>query len=162
MTLSIRPALATDAAAIVDILTPIVRAGQTYALDRDLTPAQMLAYWTAPAHAVFVAQADGEVLGTYYCRANQSGGGRHVANCGYATHERATGRGIARAMAAHSFDHARSAGFRAMQFNFVVASNLPAVGLWRSLGFEQVGRLPGAFDHPVLGAVDALVLFRRL
>ena len=70
--------------------------------------------------------------------------------------------GIARAMAAHSFDHARSAGSRAMQFNFVIASNVRAVRLWLSLGFEQVGRLPGAFDHPTLGEVDALVLYRRL
>ncbi len=111
---------------------------------------------------MFVAEVEGCVLGSYFCRANKDGGGRHVANCGYATHGAATGRSIARAMALHSFDHAHAAGFRAMQYNFVIATNLRAVALWRSLGFAQVGRLPGAFDHPTLGTVDALVLHRWL
>ncbi len=158
----VRPAAREDAAAIVDILLPIVRAGETYALDRDLTSAQILAFWMAPAHSVFVAEVDGAVSGSYFCRANQAGGGRHVANCGYAVAAPASGRGVARAMAEHSFDHARAAGFRAMQYNFVIASNVCAVRLWRSFGFDEVGRLPGAFDHPALGEVDALVLYRRL
>lgn len=158
----IRAATPADAAAIADILLPIIRAGETYALDRAMTAEQALAFWFAPGHAVFVAEVEGQVLGTYFCRANKAGGGAHVANCGYATESAATGRGIARAMAQHSFDHARAAGFRAMQYNFVIATNDRAVRLWLSLGFEQVGRLPRAFDHPTLGEVDALVLYRRL
>jgi ribosomal protein S18 acetylase RimI-like enzyme len=74
----------------------------------------------------------------------------------------ASGRGVARAMCAHSLEHARTRGFRAMQFNFVVSSNERAVALWRSFGFEIVGRLPQAFMHPRLGAVDALVMHRML
>jgi ribosomal protein S18 acetylase RimI-like enzyme len=74
----------------------------------------------------------------------------------------ATGRGIARAMCAHSLDHARARGFRAMQFNFVVSTNTRAIALWESFGFEVVGRLPGAFEHPGEGFVDALVMFRSL
>ena len=162
MTIAVRPATSADRAAIADILMPIVRAGETYALDRDLSEEHILAYWFGDGKTVFVAEDAGRVLGTYYCRANQAGGGAHVANCGYATHPQATGRGIARTMALHSFDHARAASFRAMQYNFVIATNARAVGLWRSLGFEQVGLLPGAFDHPTLGEVDALVLYRRL
>lgn len=160
--IAIRPSTRDDDAAIAAIILPIVRAGETYALDRHMTQEQALAFWHAPGNSVFVAEIDGEVLGSYFCRANKAGGGRHVANCGYATHGAATGRGIARAMGIHSFDHARAAGFRAMQFNFVIASNVRAVRLWLSLGFEQVGRLPGAFEHPTLGEVDALVLYRRL
>jgi len=74
----------------------------------------------------------------------------------------ATGRGVARAMCLHSLDHARDRGFRAMQFNFVVSTNERAVRLWQSLGYAIVGRLPGAFVHPTLGCVDALVLFQSL
>ena len=59
-------------------------------------------------------------------------------------------------------DRARAHGFSAMQFNFVVSSNERAVKLWHDLGFETVGRLPGAFRHPRLGEVDALVMYRRL
>jgi ribosomal protein S18 acetylase RimI-like enzyme len=121
-----------------------------------------LAYWISPQHEVFVAVEDGAVVGTYCLRANQQGGGSHVANCGYVTAGHAAGRGVARAMCAHSLDRARSRGFRAMQFNFVISSNERAVRLWQSFGFEIVGRLPGAFLHPVLGYVDALVMHLML
>lgn len=158
----IRPATSADRAAIWAILEPVIRAGETYTLDRDMSEDAALAYWFGADKAVFVAEEDRAVLGTYYLRANQAGGGAHVANCGYMTGTAATGRGVARAMALHSFDAAKARGFRAMQFNFVVASNSRAVGLWQSLGFDIVGRLPGVFDHPALGFVDALVMVRPL
>jgi ribosomal protein S18 acetylase RimI-like enzyme len=74
----------------------------------------------------------------------------------------ATGRGVARLMCEHSLQQARDRGFRAMQFNFVVATNERAIRLWQGLGFETVGRLPGAFLHPSFGYTDALVMFRIL
>lgn len=162
MSLIIRPAEAGDRAAIWAIIGPVIGAGETYTLDRCMGEAEALAYWFGADKTVFVAEEEGVVLGTYYLRANQGGGGAHVANCGYMTAAAATGRGVARAMALHSFDTAKARGFRAMQFNFVVASNERAVGLWQSLGFNIVGRLPGAFAHPALGFVDALVMFRAL
>jgi ribosomal protein S18 acetylase RimI-like enzyme len=87
-------------------------------------------------------------VGTYYVRANQRGRGSHVANCAYITSISASGRGIARAMCAHSLARAKARGFRAMQFNFVVSSNERAVRLWQSFQFEIVGRLPGASSTP--------------
>ncbi len=158
----IREATAGDADAIWKILEPVIRGGDTYTLPADMTREDALAYWNSPGHEVFVAEENGEILGTYYMRANQKGGGAHVANCGYITAPWAIGRGIARTMCQHSLEHAKTWGFRAMQFNFVVSSNERAVRLWQSLGFEIVGRLPGAFIHPTLGAVDALVMYRRL
>lgn len=158
----IRPALPHDAAAIAAIILPVIRAGETYALDRTMSEEAATAYWLADDKTVFVAEEDSAILGTYYLRANQAGGGDHVANAGYMTSPAARGRGVARAMALHSFDQARARGFAAMQFNFVVASNEAAVHLWTSLGFATVGRVPGAFRHPRLGAVDALVMHRPL
>lgn len=158
----IRPANAADADAIWRILEPAFRRGDSYALPPDITREQALAYWCAPAHAVFVAEMEGEAVGTYYLRANQSGGGAHVANCGYVTAAHAGRNGIGRAMGLHSLAQARARGYRAMQFNFVVASNERAVRLWESLGFAVVGRLPGAFRHPQHGYVDALVMYRAL
>lgn len=162
MSLAIRPARAADHAAIARIIVPTIRAGETYALDRDLSEADAVAYWTGADRETFVAEADGAVLGTYYRRANQAGGGAHVANCGFMTDGAASGRGIARAMGAHALDGARARGFAAMQFNFVVSTNIRAVWLWERLGFAVVGRLPGAFAHPSLGYVDALVMYRAL
>ncbi|HVP55837.1 MAG TPA: N-acetyltransferase [Candidatus Eisenbacteria bacterium] len=158
----IRNAASSDAAAIWRVLEPILRAGETYTLPRDIEERDALAYWLGPEHEVYVAENQGEVLGTYYLRANQKGGGSHVANCGYVTAVWASGRGVARAMCAHSLERARARGFRAMQFNFVVSSNQRAVRLWQSLGFEIVGRLPSAFLHPTLGFVDAYVMYRDL
>lgn len=151
-----------DAPALAAILLPVIREGETYALDRDMDASAAVAYWTAPEKMAIVACSGDDVIGSYYLRANQRGGGAHVANCGYVTAPEARGRGVARAMAEHSFEQARAAGFRAMQFNFVVASNAPAVHLWQSLGFAIVGRVPGAFEHPALGPVDALVMHRAL
>ena len=160
--LSIRPARPEDCDAIWSILEPTIRAGETYTLPREMTREQALAYWFEEGHDVFVAEEGALILGTYYLRANQQGGGSHVANCGYMTAADAFGRGIARAMCVHSLEHARARGFRAMQFNFVVSSNERAVRLWQSIGFEIAGRLPGAFLHPKFGYTDALVMFRTL
>ena len=157
----IREADASDDDAIWRVLEPMIRAGETYPLPRDMTQSAALAYWRAPAHAVFVAE-DGEIVGTYYLRANNAGGGAHVANCGYVVAEAASGRGVARAMCAHSLERARTLGFRAMQFNFVIGTNERAVRLWQDCQFAIVGRLPGAFAHPRLGFVAAYVMYREL
>ncbi|MBE7732030.1 GNAT family N-acetyltransferase [Devosia faecipullorum] len=158
----IRPATEADWPALLAIVKPVLAAGETYAIDRDLDDAGVHAYWMMPAHEVFVAELDGQVVGTYYLMPNQRGGGRHVANCGYMTAPEARGKGIARAMCLDSLDRARQRGFRAMQFNHVVSTNHGAVALWQKLGFNIAGTLPLAFNHPVHGYVDAYVMFRAL
>lgn len=158
----IRPACLEDHPAIWEILEPVIRAGETYALDRDMNREATLAYWLAPDKETFVAEEDGAILGTFYMRANQAGGGSHICNCGYMTSAQATGRGVARQMCQFSLNHARERGYRGMQFNFVVSTNERAVRLWESLGFKIMGVLPLAFNHPSRGYVDALVMFQPL
>jgi L-amino acid N-acyltransferase YncA len=158
--MKIRRADPGDAEAILRIVMPVIREGRTYALDRHMSEADALAYWTSAEKETFVAVDEGdEVVGTYYMRTNQAGGGRHVCNCGYVTSQAAQGRGVARRMGEHSLAHARARGYRGMQFNFVVATNERAVKLWSSLGFVAVGRLPGAFRLPEGEYVDALVMY---
>jgi ribosomal protein S18 acetylase RimI-like enzyme len=159
---TIRLAAKDDHDAIWEILEPMIRRGDFYTLPRDFSREQALEYWFASENEVYVCEEGAAVLGTYFLRPNQGGGGSHVANCGYVTDARAEGRGIARTMCLHSLDRAAQKGFRAMQFNFVVSTNERAVKLWTSLGFEVVGRLPSAFQHPELGFVDALVMYRQL
>jgi len=158
----IRLAAEEDTNSIWAIMEPIIRAGETYSLPRDMDKESALAYWRSVEREVFVAEENGNIVGTYCLQANQRGGGAHVANCGYMTAVQATGRGVARAMCAHSLDRARERGFRAMQYNFVVSTNERAVWLWQSFGFEIVGRLPGAFQHPTQGYVDVYVMYRDL
>lgn len=160
--MNIRKAETGDGPAILQIILPVIRDGTTYTLDPDMSEAEALSYWTGADKETFVAEEDGVILGTYFMRPNQAGGGRHVCNCGYMTSASATGRGVARRMCEHSLAHAAARGYRAMQFNFVVSTNERAVRLWQSLGFEIVGRLPGAFRHPARGYVDALVMYQSL
>ena len=158
----VRKAEASDAPAIAAIILPVIHEAATYTLDPNMSEAEALAYWMEPEKETFVAEGNGVVLGTYYMRRNQAGGGQHVCNCGYVTRATATGRGIARRMCEHSLRHARSRGYRAMQFNFVVSTNERAVRLWQSLGFQIVGRLPAAFRHPTEGYVDAFIMYQLL
>lgn len=162
MTPTIRDARPADDDAIWAILEPVFRAGETYPIPRDISRADALAYWRTPGHAVFVADDGGRIVGTYYLRANQKGGGGHVCNCGYMVLPGETSRGVARAMCEHSLRLARERGFTAMQFNFVVSTNARAVKLWQSCGFAIVGTLPGVFAHPARGLVDAYVMHRAL
>ncbi len=159
---TIRPATPADADAIWDILQPVIKAAQTYPLPHDMDRDAALAYWLSPAHQIFVAILDDQIAGTYYLRPNNLGGGAHIANCGYISAKNFRGKGVARAMCAHSLDRAKADGFKAMQFNFVIASNKSAVGLWSSMGFETLCRLPKVFKHPKEGLVDALVMFKEL
>jgi ribosomal protein S18 acetylase RimI-like enzyme len=158
----IRPAAADDVSAIWSILKPILRAGETYTLPRDISEGDAIAYWCAENHQTFVADSGAGIMGTYFLRPNQAGGGAHVANCGYMTSTQAQGRGIARQMLEHSLTIAKEQGFRAMQFNFVVSTNERAVKTWQAYGFEIVGRLPLAFNHPRFGLVDALVMYKQI
>ena len=159
---TVRPAAPDDRDAIWSIIEPIIRAGDVYTLPHDMNRADALAYWFSDRHEVFVAEDGGTIIGSYYLKANQRGGGDHVANCGYATAPAFSGRGVARAMCAHSLECASERGFRAMQFNFVVSTNERAVRLWQSFGFEIVGRLAEAFRHPSQGYVDAFIMYRAL
>jgi GNAT superfamily N-acetyltransferase len=160
--LEIRPATSDDHASIWSIIGPVIRAGDTYTLPSNMTESEAVLYWMGSDHHPFMAEENGRALGTYYLRPNQLGGGSHVANCGYMTHQSAQRRGVARAMCEHSLHEARRLGFSAMQFNFVVSTNVHAVQLWLSMGFEEVGRLPFAFRRPTGALVDALVMFRTL
>ena len=150
-----------DDAALWSMLEPAFRAGDTYTVDPGIPREEALAFWCATEKRVFVAE-NNRPVGTYYLKPNQGGGGAHVCNAGFVTHPDARGQGVAQAMLDHALTTARAAGFRAMQFNFVVATNDGAIRLWQRNGFDTVGRLPGAFRHPQHGYVDALVMYRRL
>jgi RimJ/RimL family protein N-acetyltransferase len=146
-----------------ELLRATFAAGDTYTFAPDSTEDEIRRAWIDLPAATFVARdTDGALLGTYFIKPNQPGLGNHVCNCGYVVAPRAAGRGIATAMCEHSQSWALAQGFRAMQFNFVVSTNERAVRLWQRLGFEIVGRLPGAFRHRTAGFVDALVMYKTL
>lgn len=160
--MELRRATAADFPALWPLLRETFRAGDTYAIDPEIGEDAARGYWLDTARETWLAEEAGRVLGTYYIRTNQPGGGAHVCNCGYMTAPAARGRGVAGTMCSHSQERARALGYLAMQFNFVLATNTGALRLWDRMGFERVGHLPLAFRHPREGLVDAHVLYKWL
>ena len=158
----IRLATETDRDAIWEIFHDVIAPGDTYAFDPQMSRQDALTYWFRSDTHTYVAEQDRHVVGTYILRPNQSGGGSHVANAAFMVASKARGQGIGRAMGEHCLREARRLGFSAMQFNFVISTNEGAIGLWKQLGFEIVGTLPGAFRDPEKGYVDVYIMFRSL
>ncbi|MCU7933243.1 MAG: GNAT family N-acetyltransferase [Candidatus Thiodiazotropha sp. (ex Codakia rugifera)] len=160
--MQIREATEADFEKIWPIFHQIASAGYTYAYPREVTKSEGKRLWMELPRKTYVAENDEEILGTYYIKTNQAGPGSHVCNCGYMVPSSSRGKGVATAMCDHSHKVAIELGYEAMQFNFVASTNEGAVRLWQKLGFEIVGRLPQAFNHPLHGYVDALVLYKWL
>lgn len=158
----IREAVAQDFDQIWPIFHDIVAAGETYAFPLETTREEAVVIWLDTPRKTYVAEQDGQISGSYYIKTNMAGNSSHVCNCGYMVSSAAQGKGLARTMCQHSQKEALHLGYKAMQFNSVVSTNKAAIHIWTSLGFETVGRLPKAFNHPVKGYVDSLVMYKWL
>ena len=144
------------------IIKDVIAAGDTYVFAPDTPEDEMMAYWFSPEKHNYVAVLDGKVVGTFWVRPNQPGLGSHVANAAYMVAPEAKGKGVGERMAEYSIEEARRLGFTAMQFNFVVKTNIVAVRLWLKIGFEIIGEIPDAFDHSKLGPTNAYIMYRKL
>ena len=161
--LEIRRAGPVDWPGIWPIWHEVVAAGETYTWDPHTDEASAQALWLLPPPAeTWVAMAGGEIVGTALLKPNQPGLGSHVANASFMVGSASAGRGIGRRLAGHLIAHAATSGYRAMQFNAVVATNERAVALWQALGFDIIGTVPEGFRHARLGYVDLHVMYRRL
>lgn len=162
-TLTFTPITKDDFASFWPTFQSIVQAQETYAIDPDISYEAAQQLWCkAPKASLVVKDESGQLLGTYYLKANAAGPGNHVCNCGYMVTPAARGKGVARAMCEHSQQQAKALGFLAMQFNAVVATNNIAVALWQKLGFNIVGTVPNAFRHARLGLVNTYVMYKAL
>ena len=158
----IRETLEEDFDQIWEIFQQIVSAGESFAIHRNASKKEAHLIWIEQSQKTFVCVEDKKVLGTYYLKRNHGGGGGHVCNCGYMVAIEAEGKGLGTMMCKHSQNIAKELGYKAMQFNLVLVSNNQAVSLWTKLGFDTVGKIPKAFDHPKIGYVDALVMHKLL
>jgi L-amino acid N-acyltransferase YncA len=162
--LLIRDATPEDWDAIWPFFHTIIAARETYAYDPDMDEAEGQRTWMIgpPGRTVVATDPDGTVLGTANMYANRPGPGAHVASASFMVDPHHARRGTGRALGEHVIEWARATGFRAIQFNAVVETNKAAVELWRSLGFEVLGTVPEAFDHPTHGYVGLLIMHRFL
>lgn len=160
--MQIREAEKTDFEDIWPIFQEIVSAGDTYAYPQNTSKEEANRLWMQLPRKTYVAEENGQILGTYYIKTNHAGPGSHVCNCGFMVSSKARGKGLGTSMCEHSQKVAMKLGYKAMQFNLVATSNDGAVRLWSKLGFDTVGRLPKAFNHPSKSYVDALVMYKWL
>ncbi len=158
----IREATRDDWDQIWPFFQQIVLDGETYAYPEDLTSESARGLWFEPGGHVVVAVDGPAVVGTAKSGPNRPGRGRHVSTASFMVDPGAGGKGVGRALGEHVLGWASNAGFRSMQFNAVVETNVAAVRLWRSLGFEVIGTVPEAFDSRRHGYVGLHVMYRRL
>ena len=159
--MQIRQATTDDLDAMWAIFQSVIAAGDALPFAADFDRETFHSHWFG-AQTSFVAIVGSAVLGMYKLGANYPGHGSHVASATYLVSPVAQGKGIGRALVVHSLSQARSEGFMAMQFNYVVSTNAAAVELYGKLGFSIVGTLPKAFRHKELGLVNVYVMSRFL
>ena len=160
--LHIRQADDCDRPAIWQIIKTVIAGGDTYVFAPDASEEEMMAFWFTPDKHNYVAVDEGEIVATFWLRANNPGLGKHVGNAAYMVAPNAAGKGVGKQIAFWSLDEARRLGFTAMQFNFVVKSNTVAVKLWQSVGFEIIGEIPDAVVHSKNGLTNAYIMYRKL
>ena len=159
----IRPATDQDWPLIYPLYAAIMAEGKTYAFPEHQTLDEARPWWMEqlPGQTV-VAISDGVIVGSAKMGPNRPGRGSHVATASFLVDPAHQGQGIGRALGEYVLDWCRSAGFASIQFNAVVETNAPAVRLWRSLGFQIIGTVPEAFDHPEHGPVGLHIMYRPL
>lgn len=162
-TIGIRDYVDTDWPSVWRIFQEIVAAGDTYAYDPAWSSEQARDVWVErpPGHTV-VACDGPRVIGTAKMGPNRPGPGSHVSTASFMVAGEARGLGVGRALGEYALSWAREQGYVAMQFNAVVEANVAAVRLWQALGFQIVGTVPEAFEHPSLGRVGLHIMHRRL
>jgi len=160
---TIRRATDPDWPHIWPIFDATVQAGETYAYPSDLTADSARDLWMESPPGQTVVLEDGRsVLGTAKMGPNRPGPGNHIGTASFMVDPEARGRGVGRALAEYVVQWHRDEGYRGIQFNAVVETNVAAVRLWQALGFEIVGTVPGAFRSPSQGYVGLHVMFLPL
>ena len=161
--MTIRTATEQDWPAIWPFWREIVEAGETYAYPVGATSEQARGWWMEePPGETVVLEEEGRVVASAKMGPNRPGRGAHVGTASFMVAPDARGRGAGRRLGEHVVQWHRDHGFRAITFNAVVATNVAAVALWTSLGFEVIGTVPEAFDSASHGLVGLHVMHLRL
>lgn len=150
-----------DVAGMVAAWNEVVRDGVAFPQLDELTLPEGKEFFAAQTYCG-VAVERGEVLGLYILHPNNVGRCGHIANTSYAVASSARGKGVGRALVEDSLVQAKAYGFRLLQFNAVVATNTVARHIYESLGFVQLGTIPGGFLLPDGSYVDICPYYHEL
>ncbi len=134
----------SDLPQMAEVWNEVVRDGVAFPQEDELDFDSAREFFRSQTHAA-VAVEDDQVLGLYILHPNNVGRCGHIANASYAVASSARGRHVGEALVRDCLEQGRAYGFRILQFNAVVESNLAARRLYEKLGFRQLGTIPGGF-----------------
>ncbi|MEH1949304.1 MAG: N-acetyltransferase [Nostoc sp.] len=150
------------------LLNVVISEGKTYPQNQPLSPTEFSAYWLSKdAFVVRTSVVDPthkpkEILGAFYLKPNFPGRCSHICNAGFIVQPGLRGQGLGRFMGEAMLGIAANLGYEAVMFNLVFETNIPSITLWQSLGFEIIGRIPGAAKLENGQVVEALILYHTL
>lgn len=161
---AVRRADIADVEDLQIILNEVIEEGVAFLSEEPRSLEQTQQMWLAEAVQGYVAcdGTTGEIMAAYMLKPNAHGRGSHIANATYMVAKRHRGKGLGYLLGLRSLEQARQAGFRAMQFNFVVSANTAAVDLWHRLGFVRIGTVPQGFRLRDGHFVDTYIMYRSL
>jgi len=159
---SIRQAHSNEFSSIWPLFQAVIKTGDSHVFPIDMSESDAEHYWMNPAHKVFVAENDEQLVATYILKANHLGLGSHIANASFMVDPMHHGKGIGSAIGSHCIQTAKELGFKGIQYNIVISTNHAAVALWKKLGFQIIGTTPKGFKHLSLGYVDTYIMYREL
>lgn len=159
--IEVRGYRAEDVPAMVAAWNEVVRDGVAFPQVDELSLEEGAAFFAEQTYCG-VAALDGVVCGMYILHPNNIGRCGHLGNASYAVSSEARGHGLGKALVADSLAQAKAHGFRVMQFNAVVATNANARHIYESLGFVQLGVIPGGFRLPDGSYADICPYYHEL
>ncbi len=158
----IREATSNDLHAVWNLWKEIQKQEVFFAYQANYPRQQIEDSWINLNNHIYVYDFKGQVQGAYLMKPNQPGHGKHIVNAAYLVDNKVRGKGIGRILCKHSLEVATKLGYRGMQFNLVVSTNVGAISIWKSFGFKIIGTIPGGFHHVEKGYIDAYIFFKDL
>ncbi len=140
----IREYMPKDITDMIWIWNEVVEEGIAFPQEECLNTETGQAFFASQSY-VGVAEENGIILGLYILHPNNVGRCGHICNASYAVSSDMRGKHIGEKLVLDCLNKGRELGFRVLQFNAVVESNIHARHLYDRLGFTQLGTIPGGF-----------------
>ena len=135
-----------DVRAAIEIWNEVVRDGIAFPQENELDEVTGDEFFKSQSFTGLAVDTDtGEILALYILHPNNVGRCAHISNASYAVRSNLRGRHLGELIVKHSISKARELGFRILQFNAVVATNVHARHLYQRLGFKELGTIPEGF-----------------
>ena len=128
------------------IWNAVVREGIAFPQDEELMDDTADEFFMSQSYTGIAVDSEAnEIVGLYILHPNNVGRCGHICNTSYAVKEGKRGMHIGEQLVKDSLKIGVSLGFRILQFNAVVATNIHALHLYERLGFTQLGVIPQGF-----------------